>query len=380
MKTLRQKPQKKRGERGVRLDIRDVARHANVSIATVSRTINRVPTVNAVLAQRVWKAVRELNYYPNTHARSLVSGRSRFFGLIISEITNPFFPELIHGFEDIAVENGYEILLGSTNHDPVRMAQCIRRMLERDVDGVAVMTFGIDEPVLQELAARNIPVVLVDTPPVGPFIKTLHVDYKHGIRQGVQHLAILGHQRIAFVTGPLSLLSAQLRKAAFVSSIAEIGLKPTAATLIEGDHTLEGGVSAAETLLRLPQIPTAVMCSNDMTAIGVLKEVHRAGLSVPADLSVIGFDDIHMTEFVFPPLTTVQMSRTDLARAAFDVLRTCVEGAKDIPTQELPKIPTRLTVRQSTGFPRDAKLPVSKTARNGTKRSFARTPAPAKTI
>jgi LacI family transcriptional regulator len=321
----------------------------------------------------VWKAVRELNYYPNTQARALVSGRSKIFGLIISEITNPFFPELIHGFEDIAVENGYEILLGSTNHDPVRMEQCIRRMLERDVDGVAVMTFGIEEPFLQELAARNIPLVLVDTPSVSPLIKTLHVDYKHGIRQGVQHLAVLGHQQIAFITGPLKLRSAQLRKAAFVASMEEIGLSPTAATLIEGDHTLEGGVSAAASLLRLPHPPTAVMCSNDMTAIGVLKEVHKSGLSVPADLSVIGFDDIHMTEFVYPPLTTVQMSRTDLARAAFDVLRTSVEGANEPKRREFPKIPTTLTVRQSTGFPRGTKLPEKKNAGNGAKRSSKKT-------
>lgn len=377
MKAARRKAQTKRGEGSGRLDIRDVAKHANVSIATVSRTINMVPTVNAALTQRVWKAVRELNYYPNTQARSLVSGRSKLFGLIISEIMNPFFPELIHGFEDVAVENGYEILLGSTNHDPVRMAQCIRRMLERDVDGVAVMTFGIEEPFLQELAARNIPLVLVDTPSVSPLIKTLHVDYKRGIREGVQHLAVLGHQRIAFITGPLQLRSAQLRKAAFVASLEEIGLKPGAATLIEGDHTLEGGVGAAERLLQLPSPPTAVMCSNDMTAIGVLKEVHRAGLSVPADLSVIGFDDIHMTEFVYPPLTTVQMSRTDLARAAFDMLRTSVEGAQDAKIPESPRVPTRLTVRQSTGFPRGMKLPQKKHAGNGSKRSPAGRPNPA---
>jgi LacI family transcriptional regulator len=323
-----------------------------------------VSTVNEEMSRRVWKAVRELNYYPNTQARSLVSGRSKLFGLIISEITNPFFPELIQGFEDIAVENGYEIMVGSTNYDPKRMALCIRRMLERGVDGVAVMTFGIEEPILDEFATRNIPLVLVDTLPVGPLIKTLSVDYRHGIRQAVQHLAVLGHRRIGFVSGPLRLRSSQLRKAAFVASMEEIGSTPSAACLIEGDHTLEGGVRAAEQLLRLRQVPTAVMCSNDMTAIGVLKQVRRAGLSVPTDLSVIGFDDIHMTEFVYPPLTTVQMSRTDLARAAFDVLRNCVEHPKDAAKPELLKVPTSLTVRQSTGFPRGFKFPV----RSGTKK------------
>src|SRR3982751_6009453 len=122
------------------MDIREIARRAKVSTATVSRAINRVPSVDPQLAKRVWKVVNELGYYPNTQARSLVSGRSKIFGLIVSEITNPFFPELIQGFEDIAVEHGYEILVSSTNYDPRRMSHCIRRMLERKVDGVAIMT------------------------------------------------------------------------------------------------------------------------------------------------------------------------------------------------------------------------------------------------
>ena len=369
MKTDRKKRLKHDG----RLDIRDVARHANVSIATVSRTINMVSTVNEKMSRRVWKAVRELNYYPNTQARSLVSGRSKLFGLIISEITNPFFPELIQGFEDIAVENGYEIMMGSTNYDPKRMASCIRRMVERGVDGVAVMTFGIETPILKEFATRNIPLVLVDTPQVSPLIKALHVDYRQGIRQAVQHLAALGHRRIGFVSGPLRQRSALMRKAAFVASVEEIGSMPNGAWIIEGDHTLEGGVRAAKKLLRDAQVPTAVMCSNDMTAIGILKEVHRAGLSVPSDLSVIGFDDIHLTEFVYPPLTTVRMSRTDLARAAFDVLRGCVEPSKDGAAPVSVTVPTSLTVRQSTGFPRGVKVPVrpaeKKSSQNGSRRS-----------
>src|ERR1035441_7338526 len=140
-----------------RMDIRTIARIANVSISTVSRTINRLATVNPKIAKRVWEVIEELDYFPNTQARALVSGRSRILGLIVSEITNPFFPELIQGFEEIAIEHGYEILISSTNYDPKRMSHCIRRMLERNVDGVAVMTFGIEEPLLQQFAQRNIP-------------------------------------------------------------------------------------------------------------------------------------------------------------------------------------------------------------------------------
>jgi LacI family transcriptional regulator len=335
-----------------RMDIRTIARMANVSIATVSRTINRVPTVNPKIAKRVWEVIEELDYFPNTQARALVSGRSWILGLIVSEITNPFFPELIQGFEDIAVEHGYEILVSSTNHDPKRMSHCIRRMLERKVDGVAVMTFGIEAPLLEQLAQRKVPLVFVDVGPDGPGINVLKVDYHHGIRQGVQHLAALGHRNIAFVRGPEGLHSAQSRLDAFSESLRECGIAPHPAWILQGDHTLEGGMAAMRQLLAEKNMPTAVMCSNDMTAIGVLHTLYRAGLRVPDDLSVIGFDNIHIAEVTIPPLTTVQMSRFDLAKAAVTALRACAEGTEKSVQKHEYNIQTDLVVRESTGFPR----------------------------
>jgi len=335
-----------------RMDIRTIASLANVSIATVSRTINRVPTVNPKIAKRVWEVIEELDYFPNTQARALVSGRSWILGLIVSEITNPFFPELIQGFEDIAVEHGYEILVSSTNYDPKRMSHCIRRMLERKVDGVAVMTFGIEQPLLGQLAQRKVPLVFIDVGPDGPGISVIKVDYQHGIRQGVQHLAALGHRNISFVRGPVGLHSAQSRLAAFSESLRECGITPDPAWIVQGDHTLEGGMAAMKQLLAGKNMPTAVMCSNDMTAIGVLHTLYRAGLRVPDDLSVIGFDDIHIAEVTIPPLTTVQMSRFELARAAVNALRACVEGKDETPQKREYNIQTDLVVRESTGFPR----------------------------
>src|SRR3954468_24792508 len=335
----------------VLMDIRTVAERANVSIATVSRTINHVPTVNPEIAKRVWEVIDELDYFPNTQARALVSGRSKIFGLIVSEITNPFFPELIQGFEDIAVENGYEVLISSTNYDPRRMNLCIRRMLERKAEGVAVMTFGIEEPLLEQLAERNIPLVFVDQGPDRPGISLLKIDYHHGIRQGVQHLAALGHRNIAFISGPMRLHSAQSRLAAFSKSLTECGIAINQDWIVEGDHTLEGGIAAADKLLSGPRLPSAVMCSNDLTAIGVLHKVYRAGLRVPDDLSIIGFDDIQITRVTIPPLTSIQMSRTELARSAVNALRAHVENTT--PHREY-KIDTRLVVRESTGYPRGA--------------------------
>src|SRR5216110_3644316 len=147
------------------MDIRQVATRARVSTATVSRTINHIPTVDPQLAKRVWKVVEELGYYPNSAARSLGSGRSRVFGLIVSEITNPFFPEIVQTFENLAVEHNYEILLTSTIHDPKRMELAVRRMIERRVDGVAILTFGMEESLLEHLRDRKVPLVFVH---VGP--------------------------------------------------------------------------------------------------------------------------------------------------------------------------------------------------------------------
>jgi DNA-binding LacI/PurR family transcriptional regulator len=332
-------------------DIRTIAEMANVSVATVSRTMNHVTTVNPAMAKRVWEVIDQLDYFPNTQARALVSGRSKLFGLIISEITNPFFPELIQGFEDIAVENGYEILISSTNYDPKRMSNCIRRMLERKVDGVAIMTFGIEEPLLEQLAKRNVPMVFIDVGPQRSDISVLKVDYHHGIRQGVQHLAALGHRNIFFISGPARLHSAQSRVAAFSRSLLECGIVPDPRCIVEGDHTMEGGVAAMEKILAAKIRPTAVMCSNDMTAIGVLHKLYRAGLRVPDDLSVIGFDDIHMAEVTIPPLTTIQMSRFELARAAVSALRAQVEERDDSKRGHEFNIQTNLIVRESTGFP-----------------------------
>jgi DNA-binding LacI/PurR family transcriptional regulator len=334
------------------VSIRDVARKAGVSIATVSRAVNRIPTVDPVLAERVWRAIEEVGYLPNTQARALVSGRSRMLGLIVSEITNPFFPELVQEFENRAVAQGYEVLIGSTNYQPDRTEALIRRILQRNVDGVAVMTFGIEEELVQKLVEREFPLVFVDAGPNLPNIRVVKVNYGEGIRQAVQHLAALGHRSIAFISGPLRLRSASARRDAFLKGMAELGLTVPAEHLVEGNHTMEGGMAAAEKLIALAQLPTAIMCSNDMTAIGALHALYRTTHNVPQDVSVVGFDDIHLAQFMLPPLTTVQMSCVDLAAAAVEALRAGIE--KDHPKAAKMEwnISTQLVVRQSSAFPR----------------------------
>lgn len=340
------------------MDIREIAKRARVSTATVSRTINRIPTVNPQLAKRVWNVIEELGYYPNTQARALVSGRSRIFGLIISEITNPFFPEIVQVFERIAVQHDYEIMLTSTGNDPTQMETAVRRMIERRVEGVAIMTFGMEEVLLEDLKLRKVPLVFVDVGPARARVSNIRIDYLHGIRQAVQHLAALRHHRIAFISGPLHLKSAEARKQAFLSSMEEIGMEAGPALIVEGTHTIEGGIAAFGKLLAGPTQPTAVLCSNDMTAMGVMRKAYEEGIRIPLDLSVIGFDDIRLAQFVLPALTTVQMSQAELARMAFNALLTELQRETPSPTGTEYVLKTHLVLRESThlvsGHPKTA--------------------------
>lgn len=333
------------------MDIRDVARKAKVSTATVSRTVNQVGTVDAQLAKRVWKAIAELGYYPNRQARALVSGRSRVFGLIVSEITNPFFPEIVQTFETLAVEQNYEILLTSTIHDPKRMELAVRRMIEGRVDGVAILTFGMEEELLEHLRFRNLPLVFIDVGPNAPRVSNIRVDYSHGIRQAVQHLAAMRHEHIGFVTGPLTLRSALARKVAFEESMHEIGLPVRPKFVVEGNHRMDGGKRALQTLSNLREKPTALLCSNDMTAIGVMREAYELGIAVPEQLSVIGFDDTRLADFMIPPLTTIQMSQKEIATLAFNAL--LKEVQRSTPSLEGTEyvLKTQLILRSSTTFP-----------------------------
>lgn len=332
-------------------DIRTVAALAKVSIATVSRTINGSPLVSDRLSKRVWQAIKQLNYFPNTHARTLVSGRSRLLGIIVENITNPFFPELIRSFEEIAVKHGYEILVSSSNSDPEVLTTCVRRMLERKVEGVAVMTFGEEEPVLDQLVHRNVPIVLAEFKLDDPKASTILLDYSTGIRAAVVHLAELGHRSIGFLAGPHHLHSAVTRENDFRAAMHGAGFPVQKKWVIECDHTLKGGVAGFSQLQKLAARPTAIICSNDMIAIGVLRAAYMEGLRVPQDVSVIGLDDIDFAEFTLPPLTSIRLSRSDLARAAFEALRAQIENPANPRVSHEFLVSTSLVVRGSTAAP-----------------------------
>jgi DNA-binding LacI/PurR family transcriptional regulator len=257
----------------------------------------------------------------------------------------------VQSFEEVAVRNGYEILVSSSNSDPAVLANCVRRMLERKVDGVAVMTFGEEESVLDQMVHRNVPIVLAEFKLDDPKASTILLDYSTGIRAAVQHLHALGHRSIAFLAGPHHLHSAVTRENDFRAAMQAAGLAVQKKWVIECDHTLKGGVAGFAQLQKLGARPTAIVCSNDMTAIGVLRAAYMDGLRVPQDLSVIGLDDIDFAEYTLPPLTTIRLSRTDLARAAFEALRVQIEDPTRPRMQREFLVSTSLVERGSTAAP-----------------------------
>jgi LacI family transcriptional regulator len=224
-------------------------------------------------------------------------------------------------------------------------------MIERKVEGVAMLTFGEEEPVLDQLAFHEIPLVLAEFRLEDPKTSTILLDYATGIRAAIDHLVELGHSKIAFLAGPHNIHSAMTRENDFRTAMEAVGLPVQKKWVIECDHTLKGGVTGFDRLQALAAGPTAILCSNDMTAIGVLRAAYLKGLRVPQDLSVVGLDDIDFAEFTLPPLTTIRLSRGDLARAAFEALRQQAEESSTSRIQREFLVSTSLVLRGSTAAP-----------------------------
>lgn len=329
------------------MTLQEIARRADVSIATVSRIVNRVPTVNPALARRVQKVIEREGYYPNTVARALVSGRSRLFGLI-AELTDPGFPDIVQTFGKLAIQHSYGILLSPMIRDPHLQEPAARQMIERRIDGVAVLGSGVEPVLIDIFTSRNVPVVAIDVDSLGGLLLTVQIDYQHGIRQAVQHLAALGHTRIAFVSGPAHLKTAIRRKQAFHACMEEIDLETPSEMLIEGDHTMAAGSQAVSALMSLSDRPTAILCSNDLTAIGAMRKAFELSVNIPKDLSVVGFDDIPSAQCMTPPLTTVQMPQNQIAGIAFGALLDLAEPAFRGDSRAIQAIVPNLVLRSST--------------------------------
>nr|MDQ3321939.1 substrate-binding domain-containing protein [Acidobacteriota bacterium] len=283
---------------------------------------------------------------------SLASGSSRILGLVISDIANPFFPELVKSIEAAAYEHGYDVVLSNTNYDAERTSHYVRRFIERKVAGVAVMTSEMDKSLIDELARREVPVVFLDSGEAGLHMSNLRVGYAEGIKQAILHLVELGHRNVAFISGLPHLHSAKRRLEAFRQTMQTV-LPDSPERIYQGDFRIEGGRRAALEILAATELPTAVVAANDLMAFGAISEFGRSGLNVPRDISVVGFDDIAFSSLIEPALTTVNLPLGELGKLAVEALMTTLSS----PTQHGVELPilTQLVVRNSTAAARIGK-------------------------
>src|SRR5437867_4992826 len=327
------------------LTIRDVAKAAGVSTATVSNVLNKTGKVGRRTHLLVLSTVKRLGYFPNVHARHLASHDSRTLGIIVSDIENPFFPEVIKSFEIRARQLGYDAILSDTNYDPRRTRRAAERMMEHNVRGVAVMTSEISLRLIHELARRRIAVTFLDLAPVRSYMSNLRIDYFSGVEQIVKYLHGNGHRRIAFVAGRPRLKSSIARLRAYEDCMQDLGLE--LGPIMRGDLRFEGGLAAGLAITKLSPRPTAVVAVNDLTAVGVIKGLKNAGCRVPEDVSVTGFDNTRLAEYSNPSITTVDIHRETLGRIAADALHELSNSAT--PNGKEYQIGAELILGKSSG-------------------------------
>jgi DNA-binding LacI/PurR family transcriptional regulator len=329
------------------MDMRGIAKIAGVSSATVSRVINGSSLVRPETAERVRQVISETRFVPNGSATTLKYGRSGSYGLIIPDMTNPFFSEFLRSFESILVAKRQDMLMALTDHQASRMRDTIHRMLVRQVDGVALLASEIETEPIETMIRNRVPLVTMDRRLTGQGLSDVSIHYGSGLNQAVEHLKQLRHQKIGYIGGSSGLTISDHRIEAFVAAVERVGLKVDSKFVIAGNYRISGGVAAMTELLSRKDRPTAVIAANDLTAMGALHALHRHGLSAPRDLSVIGFDDIELCDIFDPPLTTIRLPRHEIAEKFATALES---SAKDPHAPgKIYTIKTSLVVRGTTG-------------------------------
>lgn len=328
--------------------LEDVAKRAKVSIATVSRVVNSVGPVKNSTRARVLKAITELKYHPNIHARSLAGGKSRTLGMIVSNLENPFFLDIFRALESDAHRRGYEVLVANTDYRARQLVSSVHLMMGRRLAGLAVIVSEMEPSLIQELTESNLPIVFYDVGTPARNISNIKVRYEKGMQRVVEYLYSVGHRRMAFVGHHTSLEPLLDRKKSFLDTMKRYAGEVEHATVADRDGPV-GGQQATRQLLASGFKPTAIICVNDFMALGVVRELREHGLEVPRDVSVTGYDNISLSEYAFPPLTTVNIPREMIGHLAFSALVPEHEDAQVRGREFL--IDPELVIRESTGPP-----------------------------
>lgn len=327
------------------MNLEQVARRARVSTATVSRVLNNADVVKNTTRARVMKAIAELKYHPNLHARNLAGGKSRTIGVIVSNMENPFFFDIYKTVESDAHARGYEVLMANTDYRSEQLVASIRLMIGRRVEGLAAIVSEMAPALIDELNESRIPVVFYDVGTPRQNIANIRVNYRRGIEKVVDYLHSLGHRRLGFVGHHAMLGPINERVKAVLDAVARI---PSLAVKTAADaDTLEGGRLATRALLDTGFAPTAMICVNDLMAVGALRELRERGIRVPQDMSVTGFDNVKLSEFCYPALTTVHIPRDRIGHIICDSL--IAKPGKPVAIDHEIVIDPEFMVRESTG-------------------------------
>ena len=327
------------------MNLEQVARRAKVSTATVSRVLNNVSVVKTSTRARVLKAIEELKYHPNLHARNLAGGKSRTLGMIVSNMENPFFFDIFKTVESDAHAAGFEVVMANTDYRTEQLVASVRLMIGRRVAGLAAVVSEMDPELIEELTDSGIPVVFYDVGAPRRNITNIRVNYRRGIDKVIDYLYSLGHRKLGFVGHHAMLGPINERVKPVLDAVARYqGLEVRSAA---DTDTLDGGRLAARTLLGSGEQPTAIVCVNDIMAVGALRELRERGIRVPQDISVTGFDNVKLSEFCCPALTTVHIPRDTIGHLISETLLS-PSGKIAVADHEMV-IDPEFVLRDSTG-------------------------------
>jgi DNA-binding LacI/PurR family transcriptional regulator len=329
--------------------IKDLARLARVSHPTVSRALRHSPLVNPKTAEEIRRLADESGYRRSAAARSLVTQRTDTIGVVVTTIADPFAAGVVEGIEEAANEHSLSVLLANSNADPGREVDVVRMLEERRVDGIIVTASRVGALYVSELERMRVPVVLLNNQHPGEFAHSVMIANAEASVTATQHLIALGHRRIAYLGDRHGRESDAERLAGFRKAMRGAGLRVEKQLVVHGNGQPAGGHEVMGSLLRLRRPPTAVFCYNDMSAMGALRAIREAGLRVPDDVSVTGFDDLYLAQYTEPPLTTVRQPMRQMGRLAMETLTQLMAGDH---TKRNIKLPGELIVRGSTAAPR----------------------------
>jgi LacI family transcriptional regulator, repressor for deo operon, udp, cdd, tsx, nupC, and nupG len=328
------------------IKLKEVAERANVSTATVSRVLSNTGKVTEKTKKKVLAAMEELNYQPNFLARQLRKLETKTILVVVPDIANTFFSKVIRGIESVAIQNGYQVLLGDSQNNSQSESQYLNHLRYKQVDGVILLTARTDSRLIEDLS-DDYPVVLACEYLEGSRIPTVSIDNISSARKMTDHLIKQGHQRVAHISGPMNIILGRDRLKGYEQAVTQNNYEIDQVLVQEGDFSYESGYKLMEKFLALQNPPTAVFAANDEMAIGAIKAIKKHRLSVPEDIAVVGFDDIDMASIMDPELTTVAQPTFDIGSTAMDLLLCLMK--KEPLTKKQFVLEDQLMIRQSCG-------------------------------